>query len=345
LNAGLIPYRDFFENYAEAILIANDEHLPLFINSAFTRLTGFTNQQVHLIKPEQLADTGAEIPGNYDGGILLNSSGNPVHLKVSRTAITLTDGSAGLLYTCFDLKDLKTAKDEINRLTVELKKVTEEFDQFGYVTSHDLQEPLRMIGGYVQLMQKSLLKGDVKLATEFMVFVLDGVTRLQSLINDLLQFSRVNRRGSAFVKVNLNDAIKITLSHLSEKIKTSGAVIGIGELPVVTGDTFQLVRLFQNLLDNAIKFVPPGKIPEIEISAREENGKYLFRVSDNGIGIDIKFHNRIFAIFQRLHTRSEYPGTGIGLAVCKKIVERHGGEIWLESEPGKGSSFIFTIKK
>jgi len=135
------------------------------------------------------------------------------------------------------------------------------------------------------------------------------------------------------------------MAHLSNKIKTIGAKISIGEMPLIKGDTFQLVSLFENLLDNALKFTSLERLPDITISAVEKDGKYIFEVKDNGIGIDYKFHKRIFAIFQRLHTRSEYDGTGIGLAVCKKIVERHGGEIWVESEPERGSTFYFTIKK
>ena len=157
--------------------------------------------------------------------------------------------------------------------------------------------------------------------------------------------SRVNRKAMPFASVNVNEVVSVALTHLTPQIKTTSTQIAYGNLPVINGDTFQLVSLFENLLENAIKFRNKERLPHITISADEKEDKYVFCIKDNGIGIEIKFHNRIFAIFQRLHTRSEYEGTGIGLAVCKKIVERHGGEIWVESEPEKGSAFYFSIKK
>jgi light-regulated signal transduction histidine kinase (bacteriophytochrome) len=178
-----------------------------------------------------------------------------------------------------------------------------------------------------------------------MNYVLDGTSRMQALINDLLQFSRVNRKGNPFKEVDLNEVLKIAITHLTARIEENRARVIVDKMPRLKGDNFQLIRLFQNLIDNAIKFKRTETEPEIKISVEERGNEFVFSVADNGIGIEDKFYNRIFVIFQRLHTRDEYEGTGIGLAVCKKIVERHGGEIWVKSEEGKGSTFYFTIKK
>jgi PAS domain S-box-containing protein len=254
-------------------------------------------------------------------------------------------GFNGYMGSCLDITEMKQAQHDLTALNKEFRRSNEELEQFAYVASHDLQEPLRMISGYVQLIEKNISRGEYDKLGEFMTFVLDGVSRTQALISDLLQLSRVNRKGKPFTKVDLNETVKIATAHLTTRIEENTALLSIPKMPVVNGDSFQLIRLFQNLVDNAIKFHTPDSKPEIKISVQDNNDHYLFGVQDNGIGIDIKFHNRIFVIFQRLHTRNEYEGTGIGLAVCKKIVERHGGEIWVKSQPGAGSTFYFTIKK
>ncbi len=258
----------------------------------------------------------------------------------------LPDGVfAGYMGSCIDITDTKSAQNELASRAKELMRSNEELEQFAYVASHDLQEPLRMIISYVQLIQRNIEQNNTARVAEFMNYVLDGTGRMQALINDLLQFSRVTRKGIPFKEVDMNEVLKIAVGHLTARIAEHKARVIIADMPVVTGDNFQLIRLFQNLIDNAIKFKAPQNEPRIEISVKERGEDYLFSVSDNGIGIQDKFYNRIFVIFQRLHTRDEYEGTGIGLAVCKKIVERHGGEIWVESEVGKGSTFYFTIKK
>ncbi len=252
---------------------------------------------------------------------------------------------AGYMGSCLDISEMKLVQNELSNYANELKRSNEELEQFAYVASHDMQEPLRMIASYIQLIQRGLESGRTEGLTEFMGFVLDGTSRMQALISDLLQFSRVSRKGNPFSVVDMNETTRIAIGHLQQKIKENSATVTFGTMPVVFGDSFQLIRLLQNLTDNAIKFKHPERKPEINISVEERDFDWLFTVRDNGIGIENKFYNRIFVIFQRLHTRNEYEGTGIGLAVCKKIVERHGGEIWVESEEGKGSTFFFTIKK
>ncbi len=257
----------------------------------------------------------------------------------------LPDGSfAGYMGSCLDITEIKKAQTELANQTQELIRSNEELEQFAYVASHDLQEPLRMVNSYIQLINRGIQSGNTNNLDEFMQFVLDGVSRMQALINDLLQYSRVNRKGNPFTAVNMNDLMNIIRINLSQKLKESDAILNVPELPSINGDFIQLQRLVQNLCENALKFKSENK-PVIDVTVEEREQEWLFAVRDNGIGIESKFYNRIFVIFQRLHTRDQYEGTGIGLAVCKKIVERHGGEIWVESEYGNGSTFYFTIKK
>ncbi|MDI6785826.1 MAG: ATP-binding protein, partial [bacterium] len=207
---------------------------------------------------------------------------------------------------------------------------------------HDLQEPLRMVFSYLQLIKErygSKLDSD---ADEFINYAVDGAKRMQGMLNDLLNYSRVTTQGKPLEKTDCKDVIKQVLSNLQIIIKESNANIVYGDLPIIIADTSQLIQLFQNLIINAIKFCKKES-PYINILAKRKEKEWLFSVQDNGIGINLQYSERIFKIFQRLHTRSEYPGTGIGLAICKKTVERHNGNIWVESELGKGSTFFFTI--
>lgn len=225
----------------------------------------------------------------------------------------------------------------------ELARSNSELEQFAYVASHDLQEPLRMVTSYLQLLQRRY-KGslDAK-ADEFIDYAVDGAVRMQALINDLLSFSRVNTRGQPFVRVDCSTVFQRAIANLKIAIEESGAIITHDPLPEVMADATQLTQIFQNLIGNAIKFRKEGQV-QIHIGVvKESENEWQFSVKDNGIGIEAQYSDRIFVLFQRLHGRSMYPGTGIGLAICKKIVERHGGRIWVESELGKGSIFYFTI--
>jgi light-regulated signal transduction histidine kinase (bacteriophytochrome) len=224
----------------------------------------------------------------------------------------------------------------------ELRRSNEELERFAYVASHDLQEPLRMVGSYVQLLAKRYrgrLDAD---ADEFIGYALDGALRMQHLIEDLLAFSRVTTTGSEFVRTDTNAVLEQSLADARLVIEEAGAEVSADRLPVVPGDPGQLGHLFLNLISNAVKF-RGAEPPRIHISAVRRNDEWLFTVRDNGIGIAAQYFDRIFVIFQRLHGRNEFPGTGIGLAIAKKIVERHSGRIWVESEPGSGSTFFFTL--
>jgi len=224
----------------------------------------------------------------------------------------------------------------------ELRRSNAELEQFAYVASHDLQEPLRMIVSYLQLLDRRY-KGELDdAAAEFIDFAVDGANRMKGLLNDLLSYSRVGTRGKTFAPVNCSECLDAALSNLKLAIEESGVHVYCEPLPTFTADSMQLTQLFQNLVGNAIKFKSENP-PEIDIQAITQKEGWLFSVKDNGIGIDPRHKDRIFLVFQRLQTREDYPGTGIGLAICKKIVERHGGRIWVESANGEGSTFYFTL--
>lgn len=263
-----------------------------------------------------------------------------------RTGIRSGRGDLGQLARAFDsmAEALQGRDRELEAQTEELERSNEELEQFAYIASHDLQEPLRMISSYTQLLAKRYkdqLDGD---ANEFINYAVDGANRMQVLINDLLSYSRVGTKGEDFSHVDLNSVLEAVKANLKGVIEETGAVIKYSKLPTVMADNSQMIQLFQNLIGNAVKFRREGVTPEIEITSKKEGNLFRFVVKDNGIGIDKKYLDRIFVIFQRLHTKEEFPGTGIGLAICKKIVERHGGEISVESAEGKGSDFTFTLQ-
>jgi len=239
-------------------------------------------------------------------------------------------------------REMEKANNALALQAIDLERSNAELEQFAYVASHDLQEPLRMITGYTQLLAKRYGDKLDQDANEYIDYAVDGAKRMQRLIHDLLGYSRVGTRGKGFVPTDCQAIVAETLRTLQPAIQESAATIAYDSLPTVMGDADQLPQLFQNLIGNAIKY-RDSKSPSVQVSCKHEGEHWLFSVRDNGIGIDPQYANRIFVIFQRLHGRDKYAGTGIGLAVCKKIVERHGGKIWVESELGKGATFYFTI--
>ena len=242
-----------------------------------------------------------------------------------------------------DATEAWEAEQALKTRTEELARSNQELEQFAYVASHDLQEPLRMVASYTQLLARRY-KGKLdQNADDFIAFAVDGATRMQGLINDLLKFSRVGTQGKPFVDTDCEQVLNHALANLEVAVRESWAAITRDPLPRVMGDATQLVQLFQNLIGNAIKFRDPAEPPQIHIGARRLEDGWEFAVRDHGIGISPDYFERIFIIFQRLHSKEEYPGTGIGLALCKKIVERHGGRIWVESRLGGGATFRFTI--
>jgi len=255
-----------------------------------------------------------------------------------------------------EVADRRRAEEEIRRLnaelerrvderTEELSRSNDELKRFAYVASHDLQEPLRAISSFTQLLARRYRGKLDRDADEFIGFAVDGCNRVQALINALLAYSRVDTRAAPFKAVRLEDALAAAAANLRIALDETGARITHESLPEVAGDEAQLVQLFQNLIGNAVKF-RGSEPPLIRVSAERADGDedaWTVSVVDNGIGLEPRFAERIFVIFQRLHRRDEYPGTGIGLAICKKIVERHGGRIWVESLPGEGAAFRFTL--
>ena len=229
------------------------------------------------------------------------------------------------------------------KLLADLKRSNEELEQFAYVASHDLQEPLRMVASYTQLLAQRYQGRLDQDADDFIGFAVDGATRMQRLINDLLMYSRIGHRDDPPGPVASQAACADAIRNLALTIEDAGAVITHDPLPELPGDAGQLVQLFQNLIGNAIKFRQPGVPPQVHVSARREADQWIFSVADNGIGVAPQYHERIFMIFQRLHSRKKYSGTGIGLALCRRIVERHGGRLWLESAEGQGATFFFTL--
>jgi PAS domain S-box-containing protein len=243
-----------------------------------------------------------------------------------------------------DITERKRAEERLQSMFEDLERSNKELEQFAYVASHDLQEPLRMVSSYSQLLAQRYENQLDDKAKKYIHYAVDGAVRMQRLINDLLRYSRVSTQGKTFAVIDSQAALGEALLNLAIAIEESRAIVVNDDLPTVCTYAIQLSLLFQNLIGNAIKFRGTD-LPRIYISACDLGCEWRFAVKDNGIGIDAQYAEKVFMIFQRLHTRAEYPGTGIGLAICKRIVERHGGRIWFESEPGFGSAFYFTIAK
>ncbi|HWV59003.1 MAG TPA: ATP-binding protein, partial [Longimicrobiales bacterium] len=250
----------------------------------------------------------------------------------------------GRVYTAVlrDVTERRAAEEAIAAHSRELARSNADLEQFAYVASHDLQEPLRMVASYTTLLgrrYRGKLDAD---ADEFIHYAVDGVTRMQALINDLLAYSRVGRKPREFTDVDMDEVLMSALQDLETAAREAGATVTADPLPVVRGDRNQLGQVMRNLLSNAFKF-RGSEPPVVHVGAERDGTEYVFSVRDNGIGIAPEFAERIFAVFQRLHSRDEYPGTGIGLSICRKIVEQHGGRIWVESTGGPGSTFHFTL--
>jgi len=325
-----------------------------YVNPSFLELWGYSDEQDVLGKsylmlwarPEKAMIEMETLrkKGSYRGErTAIRKDGSTFLVEVFINLVYSDNGKPVCLAGSFiDITERKRAEELLAQQTRELARSNAELEQFAYVASHDLQEPLRMVSSYTQLLSRRY-KGKLDTdADEFIHYAVDGSARMQRLINDLLAFSRVSTRGKPFEQTDFNEILKQVFSNLQIAIEEKQAIITHDPLPTLKADSFQMVQLMQNLLNNAIKF-HSQQPPRIHIAARLEKGNWLISVQDNGIGIDPQFNERIFVIFQRLHDRSEYPGTGIGLAICKRIIERHGGKIWVDSQPGQGSTFYFTM--
>lgn len=349
-------WRRLFEEALDAIFVADNITGELIdCNYAATVLTGRSKEELigqhqRILHPQtetgdQFSETFKKHRSDAEGKILetqvITKDGIIKDVEIRASIINL--GGRKVLQGAFrDISERKIAEKKLGYAMEELARSNAELQQFAYVASHDLQEPLRMVASFSQLLGKRYKDHLGQDADEFIGFIVDGANRMQRLINDLLSYSRVGTRGKPFQSIDFSVILGQVLVNLGPLIEENGAIITNGDLPVLMADETQISQLFQNLISNAIKFRSAER-PVIHITARKEPDEWVFSVCDNGIGISPEYHERIFVIFQRLHAREEYQGTGIGLAICKRIVERHGGRIWVESEPGKGSKFFFTI--
>jgi len=338
-----------------------DEAAPL--SGSFTEAIVNSNSAM-LIQPDNIDELSQQIPGlvpvykagarsfigvplvsrnEIIGALHINSiNENNYDERDLSLALRIANQISGALSNARLYRQNRLVEAQREALIVELERSNQELDQFAHIASHDLQEPLRMVASYTQLLArryKDKLDSD---ANDFIAFAVDGAKRMQAQINDLLAFSRITTQVVEYDSANCQDIFDMAISNLAGSIKESGAVVTRDSLPTVQADASQLVSVFQNIIGNGIKYHGADS-PCIHVSAVESGDKWLFPISDNGIGIEAEFAERIFVIFQRLHGKSEYSGTGIGLAICKKVVDRHGGRIWVESEPQKGSTFWFTL--
>ena len=352
-------YRGLLEAAPDAMVVVNQSGGIVLLNVQAEKQFGYrrdelVGEMVKNIIPEGFAErlaadalrspedalaqqigTGIELYGRRkDGG------GFPIEIMLSPL-----ESAEGILVTAAirDITARKTAEAHLVRKVEELNRSNQELEQFAYIASHDLQEPLRMVASYTQLLSrryKGKLDSD---ADEFIAFAVDGASRMQRLIKDLLAYSRVGTKGKDLLDVSSEDVLRQALINLRGAIEESGALVTHDFLPTILADETQLVQLFQNLVGNAIKYQKPG-VPRVHISASNNgDNKWIFSVQDNGLGIESRYLEKIFGVFQRLHKRDEFAGTGIGLAICKKIVERHGGSISVESRFGEGSTFRFAL--
>jgi signal transduction histidine kinase len=329
---------------AEAVRAGSGKELMEQIREAITNMKA-REESLLTIRSGELEKSSQKtrsmiIAGNALGFLLLFAAGLVIRAEMNRRG--RAEEEVRTLNA--DLERKVAARTvELAERAKDLERSNMELQQFAYVASHDLQEPLRTISSFTQLIAKRYQEKLDDKGREFINFAVDGCKRMQTLINDLLAFSRVGTQGNPLVPVGCDAALDRVLKSLKIAIADSGAVITRDALPVVLGDEGQLCQLFQNLVGNAIKF-RGETAPKVHISAERKGAEWKITVRDNGIGIAAEQSDRIFVIFQRLHTRTQYPGTGIGLAICKKIAERHGGRIWVEPSPGGGSTFCFTIE-
>jgi PAS domain S-box-containing protein len=352
-------YRGLLEAAPDAMVVVNPGGDIVLLNVQAENKFGYSRdelvgQKIKNIIPEGFAErliadalrtaedalaqqigTGIELTGRRKDG-----SEFPIEIMLSPL-----DSAEGILVTAAirDITARKKAEMHLLHKVEELNRSNEELGQFAYIASHDLQEPLRMVASYTQLLSrryKGKLDAD---GDQFIAFAVDGANRMQRLIQDLLAFSRVGTKGQDLLDISSEDALQQALMNLCSALEESGAQVTHDPLPPVQADETQLVQLFQNLVGNAIKYQSPG-VPRVHVSAARNGAKkWIFSVKDNGLGIDPQYFDKIFGMFQRLHKREEFAGTGIGLAICKKIVERHGGSISVESQPGQGSTFHFAL--
>ncbi|MGD2063478.1 MAG: PAS domain S-box protein, partial [Nitrospirota bacterium] len=351
------------EAVAEVIVMTDPAGRIFYVNPAFTAITGYQPAEAightpRLLKSGKQPDSlykelwNTILRGEVWTGEVTNRRKDGTLYDASITIAPVLDNDGkrdGFVAVQADITERKRTEEALKRLTEmlmeqtnELKRSNEELQQFAYIASHDLQEPVRMVSNFTELLGRRYGDRLDDAGREFIGFAIDGARRMQRLIQDLLKYSRVGTHGQEPSPVAAEEVLVGVLANLRMTVEETGAVITHDPLPELVADEGQIAQLLQNLIANAMKFHGPSP-PRIHLTVEARDEHWLFAVRDNGIGIDPDQSGRLFQIFQRLHTRDEYPGSGIGLAVCKRIVQRHGGQIWVESEPGEGSTFFFTL--
>ncbi|MCB0836193.1 MAG: GHKL domain-containing protein [Bacteroidetes bacterium] len=326
-----------------SLFALTQKQLVIYLFSALSILIGHFTILSARLYPE--TDIPIEVWRTFLTGIvILITSGviSNLILNLSRELVLITEEKSQVIQT-----QKESLEQTVSERTEALQKKNEELKQFAYTTSHDLKEPLRMISGFLGLIQLHLKKNypeDPEIE-EYLKYAIEGSKRMTDLINGLLTYSRINTHQSSLTKVDLNEVVSATMATLKFAIEESEATIHSQQLPTITADKNQMVQLFQNLLENALKYHKESIPPKIEINHKISPRKVTICIKDNGVGITPEFHERIFHIFYRLPVEKTKKGTGIGLTICKKIVERHNGKIWVESKPGEGSTFCFTLPK
>ena len=357
LRASEIRYRRLFEAARDGILILDaGTGMIVDVNPFLIEMLGFSHEQFLgkklwelgffkdiIASQANLEELQRKEYLRYEDLPLETADGRRIEVEFVSN-VYLVNHQKVIQCNIRDITERKQAEDQLKHALADLERSNKELEQFAYVASHDLQEPLRMVSSYTQLLVKRF-EGPLDGKTQkYVHYVVDGAIRMQTLINDLLAYSRVGTRGQPLEPTDAHAALGEAIRNLAALIEENRAIITNADLPTVRADALQLGMVFQNLIANAIKFRRED-IPRIHVSAQDRSREWVFAVKDNGIGIEPQHAERVFVLFQRLHTQAEYPGTGIGLAVCKRIVEHHGGKIWFESEPGNGSTFFFTVPK
>jgi len=333
-----------YNTAVDSIITINEDGMILFCNQSTERMFGYpleelSGKNVGILLPTYLEEikiinSGKRLSAQKKGGAIF-----PISLTISAVKIDHRQAFIGIVR---DISKITLVEESLLKRSIDLERSNLELEEFAYVASHDLQAPLRVISNYAEILVKNN-QGKLDQNTDnLMTFILNSSKKMQALVKNLLLLSRVGSHDQELSNTSLEDVLTQALKNLELNIEESKMKVTHESLPTVTADEKQLVQLFQNLIGNAIKFRAQTD-PKIHISVRSENNKWLFFVEDNGIGIPSGHLESIFVIFNQLKERSQYPGTGIGLSICKKIVERHGGTIWVESNPGQGSKFFFTL--
>lgn len=350
--------RRVFEASPNGMLLVNSQGIIWRVNSEMEQMFHYARdelvgQRVEILIPEEFRKEHPEHLQEFFANARKHRMGSGRDLygrrkDGSRFAVEVglspiaSKGEIVVLAAVTDITARLESEATIKQQAEDLKRSNHELQQFAYVASHDLQEPLRKVASFCALLAEEYAEQLDANAREYIDLAVDGAKRMQSLVQGLLAFSRVESQGQVLAPTEASGALRMALANLEASIEETGAVITYDELPGITADKSQFVRLFQNLIGNAIKY-RGERTPEIHIGVKQRQNEYVFSVSDNGIGIEPEYQDQVFGIFKRLHSLGEYPGTGIGLAICRRIVDRLGGTIWVESNAGRGSTFYFSL--